>query len=128
MARRIRIYLFGFILGIIMVVFLYGDKYDTIVGWTPEKRVLKRLKLTEKIISDSMQCILECYHFNDEDWKLLYTVGDVNFTEARTKPFPIYSVDVTTNSNKFHLRFLAKDSLSVLIGFESQINQNCNCE
>jgi hypothetical protein len=128
MAHRIKIYLFGFIIGIILVIFLYGDKYDIIVGWTPEKRVLKRLKLTEKIISDSMQCILDCNNFKDEDWKLLYKIGDVSFAEARKKPFPIYSVDVKTDSNIFHLRFLAKDSLSVLIGFESKVSNSCNCE
>jgi hypothetical protein len=128
MARRIRVYLFGFIIGIILVIFLYGDKYDIIVGWMPEKRVLKRLKLTEKVISDSMQCVLDCNNFNENDWKLLYANGDVNFAEARKKPYPIYSVNITTDNDIYNLKFLAKDTLSVLIGFNSQINHDCNCD
>ena len=126
MARRLRTYFLGFIIGIILVVFLYSDKYDIIVGWTPEKRVLKRLRLTEKVISDSMQCILDCNNFIDRDWEFLYDDGDVSFAEARSKPYPIYSVSIKNDS--ISLRFLAKDSLSVLIGFKSLQAQNCNCE
>lgn len=128
MARRLRIYFIGFLLGIILVIFLYSDKSDIIVGWTPEKRVLKRLKLTEKVISDSMQCILDCNKFNQQYWDLMYKEGDVNFSEARKKPYPIYSVTIKNNSDDFNLRFLAKDTLSILIGFESKNDLNCNCK
>jgi len=127
MARRLRIYFFGFLLGIILVIFLYSDKSDIIVGWTPEKRVLKRLKMTEKVISDSMQCILDCNNFNQQDWDLLYKDGDVNFSEARKKPFPIYSVIVKKENDEFKLRFLAKDTLSILIGFKNKNEIDCNC-
>jgi hypothetical protein len=128
MARRLRIYFFGFLLGIVLVIFLYSDKSDIIVGWTPEKRVLKRLKLTEKIISDSMKCILDCNKFNQLDWDLLFSDGDVNFSEARKKPYPIYSVTVKKESEAYNLRFLAKDTLSILIGFESKLDLNCECD
>jgi len=127
MARRLRIYFFGFLLGIILVIFLYSDKSDIIVGWTPEKRVLKRLKLTEKVISDSMQCLLDCNKFNQQDWDLVYKDGDVNFSEARKKPFPIYSVIVKKENDEFKLRFLAKDTLSILIGFKNKNEIDCNC-
>ena len=126
MARRLRVYFLGFLIGIVLVIFLYGDKYDIIIGWTPEKRVLKRLKLTEKVISDSMHCILNCNNFVNKDWELLYSKGDVSFAEARKKPYPIYSVSIKNDS--INLRFLAKDSLSVLIGFKSSNESNCNCE
>jgi len=126
MARRLRVYFLGFLIGIVLVIFLYGDKYDIIVGWTPEKRVLKRLKLTEKVISDSMQCILDCNNFFKRDWELLFAKGDVSFAEARTKPYPIYSVSIKNDS--INLRFLAKDSLSVLIGYKSINELYCGCE
>jgi len=128
MARRLRIYFFGFLLGIILVIFLYSDKSDIILGWTPEKRVLKRLKLTEKVISDSMQCVLDCNNFHQQDWDLLYADGDVNFSEARKKPYPIYSVTVKKEDDECKLRFLAKDTLSILIGFESKYDLNCLCK
>lgn len=129
MARRLRIYFFGFILGIVFVIFLYGDKTDIIVGWIPEKRVLKRIKLTEKIISDSMQCILDCNKFNDENWETLYKNGDVDFSEARQKPYPIYSVSVANDENSiYNLRFVAKDSLTFLVAFESTAPVICECD
>jgi len=128
MARRLRVYFFGFLLGIILVIFLYSDKSDIILGWTPEKRVLKRLKMTEKVISDSMQCILDCNNFNQQDWDLMYSKGDVIFSEARKKPYPIYSVNIKNESDVYKLRFLAKDTLSILIGFESKYDLNCLCD
>lgn len=127
MKRRFRLFLVGFIFGIIVVVFVYGDKSNSMFNWTPEGRVLKRLRLTEKVISDSMQCVLDCNNFNDDTWFYMYRNGDVNFAKARTKPFPIYSVSIKNDTIPLtELTFSAEDSLSVLINFKGSI-KNCDC-
>ena len=128
MARRFKFYLFGFSLGIILVIALYSNKSDLITAWTPEKRVLKRMRLTKKIISDSMQCILDCYRVNDSDWDYLYLNGDVYFGQARTKPYPIYKIEIIKDSIPCDFTFLAKDTLSILIDFKCIIPQKCRCE
>lgn len=109
------------------MIFAYGEKASTMFDWTPESRVLKRIRLTEKVISDSMQCILDCNHFDENSWKLLYRSGDVNFAKARNKPFPIYTLSLINDSIPLTtLTFSAEDSTSVLIDFKGP-KRDCEC-
>lgn len=127
MKRRFRLFLIGFIIGIIIVIFAYGEKANTMFDWAPESRVLKRIRLTEKEISDSLQCMLDCNGFDEDSWKLMYKNGDVNFAKARNKPFPIYVITIENDrSAKSELTFSAQDSISVLIGFRGDIVE-CDC-
>ena len=97
--------------------------------WTPEGRVLKRLKLTEKVISDSMQCVMDCNNFGEKEWKRLLKDGDVNFAQAREKPYAIYTVQLKNDQKEMihQLSFLAKDSISVIIDFKG-LRKECQCE
>jgi hypothetical protein len=125
--KRFRLFLIGFIIGIIVVIIAYGEKSKTMFDWTPEGRVLKRLKLTEKVVNDSMQCILDCNNFDQKHWEYMYLEGKVNFSRARTKPYPIYSVTIENDSIPLtKLTFLAKDSTSVLIDFSGA--NICDCQ
>lgn len=127
MKKRFRLFLVGFIIGIFAVILIYGEKSNTMFKWTPEGRVLKRLRLTEKVISDSLQCILECNHFDQNYWDYLYEDGNVNFSRARTKPYPYYTVLIENDTIKtMKLTFLAQDSLSILVDFSGP-NASCNC-
>ena len=95
--------------------------------WAPESRVLKRIRLTEKVISDSLQCILDCNQFGEESWKLMYKNGDVNFAKARNKPYPIYVISIENDSvPKTTLTFSAQDSISVLVDFRGKV-RDCDC-
>jgi hypothetical protein len=124
--KRFILFGFGFILGIIIIIVRYGDKSDTLFAWAPEGRVLKRLRMTEKIISDSLQCVLDCNDFKKENWKQLYANGDVNFARARNKPNPIYSVSLNLDSlNAYTLTFETNDSTSVLIAIKAP-KLDCN--
>lgn len=127
MARRLSLYFFGFLIGIIFVLFYYSDKSESITGWMPEKRVLKRLRMTEKIISDSMQCVLDCQGLDSTDWKNLLKDGEVSFDEARHKPYPIYSVNLKKEDYRFTYRFETVDTLSYLIGIDRQPPMHCDC-
>lgn len=127
MNRRFRLFSIGFIFGIIVVIFVYGDKSNSMFTWTPEGRVLKRLRLTEKVITDSMQCVLNCNNFNDDSWYYMFRNGDVNFSKARNKPFPIYTVTMENDTIAFtQLSFSAQDSISVLIDFKGEV-ELCDC-
>ena len=127
MKKRFRLFLVGFIIGIFVVIIAYGEKSKTMFDWTPEGRVLKRLRLTEKVLSDSLQCLLDCNNFDQRHWDLMYKEGKVNFSRARTKPYPIYSVTIENDSISLtKLTFLAKDSTSVLIDFSAA--KICDCK
>jgi len=124
--KRFRLFLIGFIIGIIVVIFAYGEKASTMFDWTPEARVLKRLRLTEKIVSDSMQCLLDCNQFDQAKWKVLYDQGKVNFAKARNKPFPIYTITLQNDSiPTIILSFSAQDELSVIT--EVKGLNDCDC-
>ncbi len=128
MKKRLLLFLFGFILGIIIIVIRYGDEADALFQWTPEGRVLKRLRLTEKVISDSMQCVLDCNNFEEEYWKYLLSEGQVNFGRARTKPYPIYTVSLKKDSlAEFELTFETIDEISVLIEVSGPAKE-CDCD
>lgn len=128
MKKRFRLYLIGFLFGSIVVFFVYGEKANTMFDWAPNGRVLKRLRLTEKVISDSMQCVLDCNNFNEEYWTYMYRNGDVNFANARNKPFPIYSITIKNDTiPKTKLTFSAEDELSIIIDFQSDKFKECIC-
>lgn len=127
MRKRLKLFSVGFIFGLIVVVFVYGDKAGSMFSWTPEGRVLKRLRLTEKVISDSMQCVLDCNNFDDDSWFYLFRNGDVNFAQARNKPYPVYTVSIENDTIPLsELTFSAEDEMSVLIDFKGE-KINCNC-
>ena len=83
--------------------------------------------MTEKVISDSMQCLLDCNSFTQEQLDLLLDDGDVNFSRARSKPDPIYSVSFDDDvKNDLDLTFRATDTTSVLIEVKGGI-ESCEC-
>lgn len=109
-----------------MVIFTYGEKANTMFNWTPEGRVLKRLRLTEKVVNDSLQCLLDCNQFDEAKWKLLYDDGDVNFARARNKPYPIYTISLENDSTPaIVISFSAEDEISVIT--EVKGSENCIC-
>ena len=106
---------------------MYSSRSKTLFEWTPEGRVLKRLRMTEKVINDSMQCILNCNSINQEAFDHLLNEGDVNFSRARNKPDPIYSVKYDEDySIDLELTFRATDTTSVLIEINGG-KENCIC-
>lgn len=109
-----------------MVIFAYGEKANKMFDWAPEGRVLKRLRLTEKVLSDSMQCLLDCNQFDEAKWKVLYNHGKVNFAKARNKPFPIYTITLQNDTiPQIIISFSAEDEISVIT--EVKGTKDCNC-
>ncbi len=100
MARRVRVYLFGVILGCVMSYFFLKRGEHDFTFWLPENRVLAE-------ISDSMtyavvaKCYMECYSIDEKSIEKLLTDGDVNFSESLTKKAPkIYQVEGGSISGK----------------------------
>ena len=60
-------------------------------------------------------------------WKHLYKEGDVNFGQARHKPYPIYSVDIQNEDlSTAKLTFSTEDERSILIAFDGEA-KSCEC-
>ena len=93
------------------------------MDWTPEGRVLKRLRMTEKVISEPMQCMLECNGIDSAKMALMLSDGDIDFGRARLDP-PIYELRENADS-PLSLAFEAHDEESILI--EVNGGKDCDC-
>ncbi|MBL4623892.1 MAG: DUF4258 domain-containing protein [Flavobacteriales bacterium] len=100
MARRIRVYAFGLILGcIISYIFLFKGNHN-VTFWLPDERVLTQ-------ISDSItysleaECYLDCYSIDKKSVLKIIKDGDVDFGKSSTKETPkIYYIEGESISGK----------------------------
>lgn len=128
--QRFKRYLLGFGLGIILVLFFFGNRGDSIKGWLPNERVMKRLRETQLQLPDSLKCRLKCANLDSTSVKNLFEDGNVRFRRSETKQEPkIYRVDFEQHSSPVQLTFSCDDSTSTLIGIVGvNVALRCNCK
>lgn len=131
MARRIRVYLFGVILGVIVVYSsLIKDRGKELLGWLPGPRVLGELNEYPQQISDKANCQLKCYVLGESILEEVYMNGDVKFSESRPKEDPrYYKVELEKNKQIIQVELTCKDSLTtiasvIILGEEGK----CDCQ
>lgn len=97
MWRKLRIYLFGVGLGLIVTwaLVLRNRNTQELLKWTPENRVMNEIKQdTALVYPRNFECILDCYGLNSLDMERLMEEGDVNFSKSQTRSDPkIYRVE-----------------------------------
>jgi len=99
---RLKYYGFGFALGCIVVYFsLIKDRERP--AWMPEGRVLEFLADTEIIISDQLECELNCHNltvnFMDTTfWK--NAIVDFDKSEVDRKPCPEHFIKTTLDDGR----------------------------
>ncbi|MBL4708350.1 MAG: hypothetical protein JKY48_07940 [Flavobacteriales bacterium] len=91
--KRLRTYLIGVGLGLLMVYVFFKDR--DLGGWTPQGRVLTTIDSSAVTLSDRALCQLNCYQIPKEEWRMIHNVADVNFSESnvRKKPCPVYRLE-----------------------------------
>ncbi|KAA3651886.1 MAG: hypothetical protein DWP98_02115 [Bacteroidetes bacterium] len=101
--RRLRTYLVGVGLGLLMVYIFFGDR--DLTTWTPEGRVLIAIDSSTHIISDLAKCQMQCLVLSDSSIYKIQEVADVIFSESSTqkKPCPIYKIKSTWKEEKYSL-------------------------
>ena len=109
MGRRIRLYLFGFLLGGLIVWFGIMKKRpdDALTSWLPQNRILMQLDTNRVSISDLAGVNMGCEGLHAEDIKNLIKNGDVNFSKSAVHAFPcpVYAIDTKTADGR-HIRLL----------------------
>ncbi len=80
MSQRLNRFLFGFVLGLILVVFFFGDR--DWLGWTPNSKVLQRLRETKTEMTDYIVCRQNCIEISDDEILLMLDMGKVRFKES----------------------------------------------
>jgi hypothetical protein len=112
-AKRLRYYILGFGMGLLVCVVLFGQRG---CDWTPSNRVLKQIATSEILITDSVRCILvENKIEEDEIFKTL-NGGSVIFSESETQKIPKFYV-LENPAETFKIRFVVRnDTVSIIDG------------
>ncbi len=127
--QRLKRFMIGFGIGLILVYFFFSDRLDLLTSWLPNERVMERLRQTELLLPDSMLCRLNCHHLDSARVADLLIDGDVSFSTSLTRQEPkLYKVDFMQHEIPVRLSFLCTDSTSAVVDVLSLKKlQPCNC-
>ncbi|MEM9053643.1 MAG: hypothetical protein AAGC47_16430 [Bacteroidota bacterium] len=127
--RRLRLYLTGFLFGIILVIFFFGERVSVLTAWLPNNRVLQSLEDTYQGESDLAQCQINCFELDTAAISFSFDEGDVQFGMSETRSVPkMYVVDTRYEDRLIRLSFETADSLSTLVNVELPADgRACNC-
>jgi len=126
--RRLRTYLIGVGLGLLIVYLIFGDR--ELNSWTPQKRILTAIDSSDVTISERAICQLTCLKMNKADWEKVQHNASVNFSESSTKkkPCPVYKLESNYLDNDFVLmwKVCEKDEKVDLLSI-TKIGTDCAC-
>jgi hypothetical protein len=134
-ARRIQLYLFGFILGSVLVYFglIRNRPDDSLTSWLPQNRIILQLDTNKLVLATKAECYMNCQGLKPEELKMLIHHGEVNFSksEVHAKPYPKYAIEGKTLSGKqmrlFCEAFPAETHLLSLVNF-GITQDTCHCQ
>ena len=126
--RRLTLYSYGFVLGIILSYFLLfrgRNRYS----FFPNGRVLEYISTTKISIDSSQLCKLKCLHLTaDSLKKLLLTTCDIQFSKSdkKRRPCPGYLILVGHRPNKFQINLTMCKKTSEITDIEKK-GMKCDC-
>lgn len=128
--RRLRTFMIGVFMGLLLVVFFFNDRLNVLTDWLPGNRVLLRLQLTEAAYTPVALCQLGCLDLDTADVSLVKREGDVRFkySDTRTEP-KRYRVDHRFGDHLVRMTFDADDLSSTLTEVAlPNASMDCTCE
>jgi len=115
-------------LGLLIVYVFFRDR--DLSGWTPQGRVLTAIDSSAISFSERALCQLNCYNFQQEDWRLVHNVASVNFSESSTqkKPCPVYHLNSEYENENYQLiwEVCENDEKVKLLSFRRK-GKECDC-
>src|SRR6056297_1787756 len=92
--RRLRLYLTGFLLGSILVVFFFRERLSVLTSWLPNNRVLFRIENTMSGTTERAKCQMNCFQVDSAMINYAFEEGDVQFGMSETHAEPkVYIID-----------------------------------
>jgi len=129
MTKRVWLFVFGAILGSIIMYFFVMKDRNIYVG--PESIILTKIKEGNAQISKHAKCKMECLGISTADIKELVDNGDVDFSasDVHGKPCKSYIINNEVEAAKaVQATFQFCDTMIVLNDLQSRIKQECNCQ
>lgn len=127
--RRVRLYLFGFIIGLIVVYFIYGNKH--LKELTPGMLKLSQLAGQPFHYSDTATCQMKCENINQQDVTDAMTDAKVNSKKSKdfNTRYPEFDFTGHTRHGRFlHIICVQVDSITrVVMVHDSAMKDTCHC-
>lgn len=102
--RRLRLYLIGVAIGVVVVYFMLLYKRDR-PSWMPQGRILEQIAASEIIFTEKALLNIHSLNLNEEEIKKSITKnGSVIFSKSDTqrKPCPVYFIEDKKNEEIFY--------------------------
>lgn len=130
-ARRIRLFVFGVVLGSIVMYFLVFKNRN--VYKSPSEVIHGKLQSQPLQLSLKAQCTMRCYAISESEIKEILINSEVNYPKSKVheKPCPTYALEGKTSTGKnLSIVFAECDSLTkVLSAMDLGISSDtCNCQ
>jgi hypothetical protein len=127
--RRIRLYLFGFIIGLIVVYFIYGNK--DLKKLTPGLLKLNQLAAQPIHFSDTANCEMKCENVDSLEVRDAMTDGKVDSKKSNdfNVRYPMYNFAGHTRKGRFlHIICIEVDSITrIVMVHDSALKDTCRC-
>lgn len=126
MIRRLSIFLFGVLLGLMVVRFAFPGRFSEYANYfSLDYRVLYHLNKEVVFISPLAQCKLECLNVDQEEVLDILNDGSVNFSKSQTKTEPCKSY--TIEKDNLNVIFELCEEKVTLKDFEFNNQKKCDC-
>lgn len=125
--RRLKLYGFGFLLGLLVVSFIYKGKGCKLPGSVK----LEELNAQKLEYTQHGECRMKCRNISQEDVKQLLKGGKINYdkSEVHGKPCPTYAIEgKTTSGNELRVVIADCDTISRVVTAIDLKMENDNCE
>ena len=129
MSKRIKLFVFGAILGSIIMYFFVLKDRNIYLG--PEEVIITKIQTGKPQISPLVKCKMDCLGITSNDIKTLLETADVDFgaSDVHGKPCKTYIIN---NDNKdavlMQVSFQFCDTNIVFSNFISTSNLKCDCK
>lgn len=130
--RRIKLYLIGFGLGLMLCIVLFRGR--DLTGCTPTRRVTTLISKAKTLDADSsLLCKMKCEGISLDDVRKAIVKGDVDFekSEPRKEPAHEYLVNVNVKGKQLGMYFATNmtDSTVTLLLVNPPLNgDSCGCK
>ena len=128
MARRIRLYLTGLILGILVVYIMFKDR--DWLGWLPGNRVLTDIQSDSSLIfSDHLDCWLDCYQLDTGDVFTLLEEGSAEIQRSENGEYHYFISMPEKADTALMIHFLKVDTTYRVMEIELEgKKEKCDCK
>ena len=126
--RRLKFYGFGFLMGLLIVSYVYKGKGCQLPG----SAKLEELRWQKLEYTKHGACRMKCRNITEAEIKQLLTNGKVNYDKSgvHDKPFPTYAIEgSTTEGQKLRIIIADCDTISrVVTAIDLKMeNDTCDC-